>query len=197
MRRIETSGPRLIACLTVATAVVMLSGCTAANDEPPIESTAPRIEATPQPGDAEYRPTQDEACGFMVGERGEEFLASIGTAHSDLTAVEDVEGMVRGSENGFLAAFEPILDRSGLVCMLAPPSPGEFVVFAWAPIEESERDGIIGSLQSEGHELSDTEGGAVLAFPDDEFAKHIVTNNGWYYSTQQRGAEFLRTVFED
>jgi hypothetical protein len=182
-----------------AGAVLALAGC---SSSAPGGTPSQSVEASgsaapsPQPGEPDYIPPADEACDFMVGEDGRDYAAYTGNDLSGLLVVDDVEEVFDGGSTW--SSLQPYFDRGGLLCAMEPPQPGEYAVFAWSPIEEAEREAVIGDLTGQGMTRTESEGGTILTDPNGYPAEqHIVTNAGWYYSTQERGAEFLRVVFED
>jgi hypothetical protein len=177
--------------------MLALAGCSTlpSTDPSPDGNAAEAASPSPLPGEAEYMPPADEACPFLVGDDGADYTAYSGFDISDLTIVEDVRSVFPPGGDHFLS---PLVDHDALICLLEPPTVGEFVAFAWVPIDETERDAVIAELMADGRERSESEGGMELTFPDDPTNEmHLVTNAGWYYSTDRSGAIYLRTVFED
>lgn len=178
----------------VGAVLLAVTGCAAPEgDAAPAESASPSPAA--EGGGAAHLPPPSEACDFLVGEQGRDFAAFSGGDLSGLTVVEDVEAIFPPGGDHFLAR---LVDRDAYICLMEPPHAGEFVVFAWVPIEESQREAIIDDLAGNGLERRESEGGTAFVEPGEPtFESHLVTNAGWYYSTQERGAVYLRTLFED
>lgn len=164
-----------------------LAGCTA---NAPDTSKAPE----PVPGDDDYLPPQAEACDFMLGPDSADFAAFTARDLTGFTVVEDAASAL-GRE---ASELEALRERDGLLCVKQEQSSGARFVFAWAPIGESEREEVIGHLERQGLERTETEGGTVLREGADVTApQHLVTNMGWYFSSEERGTLYLRSTFED
>lgn len=138
-------------------------------------------------------PPAAEACDFMLGEAAQDFVAFAGPQYSAAEEREDAAALI--ARDSSLATAESMLDRPSTACAIKI-GEGDPAVFVWAPIEAEERDAIIVELSDAGLEGADAEGGAAMADPEAS-VHHLVTNAGWYFSTEERGALYLRTVFED
>lgn len=170
-----------------------LVACTTGDaDDKPItptpDGTASGLEALPG---------QEEACDFLVGVGARDFGDYSGTDMTAFVPDPDAVGLVDGGDE-YYDVFEPMLEMGGLFCALEQAGAGQPAIFAWAPVEEESRETVIARIEEFGYTRAESEGGSLMTMAEGVSAEpHIVTNDGWYYSTQDFGAEYLRGRFED
>lgn len=174
---------------TAALAMSILAGCTGGADVGPNVHDSAQQQPSPQPGDSNFVPAQEDACDFLIGVDASDFEAYTG---ADLSSFVNVPNATESLE----PPLDTLVSRGGIVCELVDEFARETITFAWNPIGESMRDDVIESIAAEGLTITDTEGGTELRIDEGDPALHLVTNEGWYFSTENRGAEFMRNNIE-
>lgn len=180
---------RVALAFAVATlGAAALAGCTGQTGVDQTDPDPGPSATSPKPGDSNFVPAQNDACEYLIGVGASDFEAYTG---ADFSAYAESPAPTSSLQ----PPLSILVERGGIVCELVGAAT-EPVVFAWNPISESLRDEVIASIVAEGYVVVDTEGGTELREKEGDVALHLVTNDGWYYSTEARGAEFMRNTIE-
>lgn len=128
-------------------------------------------------------------CEDLVG-------AELASNLSQYPISSDTDDFIRTESNTFYATFRLMLEIDGMFCQWNPNDQGEGLIFAWAPLDERTRPAVESEIADAGYAPQAIEGGVKYVLPEvNDVEAHIVTNQGWFYSSQERGAELLVTRF--